>query len=178
MYKHILVAVGHKPDLTTLKSAVAIAMEVGARVTALHVGNPAAHFAGPATGAPSATRITIEAHGCTVADRSRRVLDEAQCQGEVQIRRLRSCDASLGQVIADAARELGADLVIVGSNDPGWFRLYLQNTQKDVVRRCPMPVLVITPPCLPKAQHAKASSNCLSPSSQRGGSPVHHESNH
>ena len=157
MYKHILVAVGLKPDLTTLKSAVGIALESGARVTALHVVNPAPHFAGLANGDSGAKREALEAHGRTAVDRSRRVLDEAQCQGEVQMRRLRLCDISLGQVIADAARELGADLVIVGSNDPGWFRLYLQNMQKDVVRRCPMPVLVITPQCLPKARHPTAT---------------------
>jgi nucleotide-binding universal stress UspA family protein len=154
MYKHILVAVSQKSDFTTLQSAIGIALETGARVTALHVANPAQHFPGVANGDFSATLDAFEAHGRTVVDQSRRVLDEAQCQGDAQMRMLPSCDATLGQTIADAARELGADLVIVGSNDPGWFRLYLQNVQKDVVRRCPMPVLVITPPCLPKARLA------------------------
>lgn len=154
MYKHILVAVGRKSDLTTLKSAIGIALESGARVTALHVVNPAQHFPGRANGDFSAALEAFAAHGRAVVDQSGRVLDEAQCQGEAKMRMLPSCDATLGQTIADAARELGADLVIVGSNDPGWFRLYLQNVQKDVVRRCPMSVLVITPPCLPTARHA------------------------
>jgi nucleotide-binding universal stress UspA family protein len=147
MYKHILVAVSQRSDFTTLQSAIGIALETGARVTALHVVNPAQHSPGLTHGDFSATPDAFEAHGRTV-------VDEAQCQGDAQMRMLPSCDATLGQTIADAARELGADLVIVGSNDPGWFRLYLQNVQKDVVRRCPMPVLVITPPCLPKARHA------------------------
>ncbi|KAA0998282.1 universal stress protein [Paraburkholderia panacisoli] len=154
MYKHILVAVGLNPDLTTLKSAIEIALESGARVTALHVVNPAAHLPGLADRTFCATLRTFEALGRTVVDRSRRALDEAQCPGDAQMRMLPFGDVTVGQVIADAADELGADLVVVGSNDPGWFLLYLQNMQKDVVRRCRTRVLVMTPACLPKARHA------------------------
>jgi hypothetical protein len=142
--------VGLNPDLTTLKSAIEIALESGARVTALHVVNPAAHLPGQADRTFCATLRTYEALGRTVVDRSRRALDEAQCPGDAQMRMLPFGDVTVGQVIADAADELGADLVVVGSNDPGWFLLYLQNMQKDVVRRCRTRVLVITPACLPR----------------------------
>ncbi|WP_075643768.1 universal stress protein [Paraburkholderia monticola] len=156
MYKHILVAVGLKPDLTTLKSAIEIARESGARVTGLHVVDPLRHFPALADDEFHGMLEAFEAHGRTVVDRTSRVLDEAQCQGEAQMRRLPSCGGTVGQVIAQTARELGADLVILGSRDPGWFRLYLQNVQKDVVRRSTCPVLVITPPCVPKARQARS----------------------
>ena len=154
MYKHILVAVGIKPDMATLKSAVEIAREAGARVTALHVTRPASHFSTLTDRDFCAALQTFDKHEHTVIDRSKRVLDDAQCPGEAHIRMSPSHDASLGRVIADAARELGADLVIVGGNDPGWFRLHLQNVQKEVVRLCPSPVLVITPQCPPQARQA------------------------
>jgi nucleotide-binding universal stress UspA family protein len=151
MYKHILVAVGLKPELTTLKSAIEIAREWGARITGLHVVDSMAYLPALAEGD---FRAGLEAHGRTVVRQTRLVLDKAQCQGDAQMRMLPSCGVTVGQVIADAARELGADLVIVGSRDPGWFRLYLENVQKDVVRRSTCAVLVITPPCAPNARQA------------------------
>ncbi|HEY1999800.1 universal stress protein [Paraburkholderia sp.] len=153
MYKHILVAVGLKADLTTLRSAIEIALECGARITALHVVNPAPHLSRPAKGDFAATLEAYQVEGRMVAERSSRALDEAHCQGEAQIRMLPFSDITIGQVIGGAARELGADLVIVGSSDPGWFRLYLENVPKDVVRHCSMPVLVTTPQCPPKARY-------------------------
>jgi nucleotide-binding universal stress UspA family protein len=152
MYKHILVAVGLKPDLTTLKSAIEIALESGARVTGLHVVNPMPYVPAMADGDFRATLEAFEAHGRTVVEQTRRVLEDAQCRGEAQMRMLPACGVTVGQVIADTAHELGADLVIVGSSDPGWFRLYLQNVQKDVTRRSRCSVLVITPSCAPKAR--------------------------
>ena len=67
------------------------------------------------------------------------------CDTEPESRREnqpRSCDPS--EAILHAAHEQGADVIVVGSHERGWFsRLLSGSVSQDLVRRSDIPVLVV-----------------------------------
>ena len=159
MYKHILVAVGSDSDFTTLKSAIAMSRDCGARVTALHVVDVVPHLTLMADLDISAAVHAFETHGRSMVEQCDHVLEEAACDGQALMWTAPLCSATIGRVIANAACELGADLIMVGSSNPGWLRFYAQNVQKDVTRYSTVPVLVMTPSrAMPMQQAALAAA--------------------
>lgn len=159
MYKHILVAVGSDSDFTTLKSAIAMSGDCGARVTALHVVDVVPHLTLMADLDVSAALNAFETHGRSMVEQCNRVLEEAACDGQAHMWTAPLYSATIGRVIANAACELGADLIMVGNSNPGWLRFYAQNVQKDVTRYSTVPVLVMTPSrVMPMQQAALAAA--------------------
>ncbi|MGA7779472.1 MAG: universal stress protein [Paraburkholderia sp.] len=147
MYKHILVAVGSDSDFNTLKSAINLSRDCGARLTALHVVDTVPHLTLMADLDISAALSAFETHGRSMIEQCNRAFEEAACDGEAQMWTAPLCSATIGRVIANAASELGADLIMLGSSSPSWLRFYAPNVQKDVTRYSAVPVLVMTPSC-------------------------------
>lgn len=145
MYKHILVAVGGDADFNTLKSAIDMARDCGARVTALHVVDAVPHLTLMADLDISAAISAFETHGRSIIEQCNRILEEAASDGEAHMWTAPLCSATIGRVIANAASELGADLIMLGNRDTSWLRFYAPNVQKDVTRYSKVPVLVMTP---------------------------------
>jgi nucleotide-binding universal stress UspA family protein len=159
MYKHILVAVGSKPNFTTLRSAIDMARGCGARVTALHVVDVAPHMTLMADLDVGVALDAFETQGRSIIEQCNRVLEETACDGEAQMWAAPLCGSTIGQVVAAAARELDADLIMVSSINPGWLRIYAQNVPKDVMRYSTVPVLVMTRPFpMPMQQTALAAA--------------------
>lgn len=154
MYKHILVAVGSNPNFTTLQSAIDMARDCGARLTALHVVDAAPHLAMMAD-LPVAQAIdAFETHARSIVAECNRIIEDSGCDGEAQMWATPLCGSTIGHVVAAAARELDADLIMVSSVNPGWLRIYAQNVPKDVMRYSTLPVLVMTQPFAVPAQRS------------------------
>ncbi|CAB3763016.1 universal stress protein [Paraburkholderia solisilvae] len=144
MYKHILVAVGTHPDSITLEAAIRLARETGARVTALHVVDPVPPYAGAATCDFSVTLDAFEAYGHAVAERCVAALHQAGCDGDARTIMLPMCGSTMGRAIADHARAIGADLLVIGNRKPSLWSLFRENLYKEVLRHTDVPVLVAT----------------------------------
>src|ERR1700754_3990 len=84
MYKHILVAVGTRPDSITLEAAIRLAHETGARVTALHVVDPVPPYAGAETCDFSATFEALDAYGHAVEARCLEAIHQSGCEGDAR----------------------------------------------------------------------------------------------
>jgi nucleotide-binding universal stress UspA family protein len=158
MYKHILVAVGSDSNFSTLHSAIDMARECGAYLTTVHVVDAAPHMAMMADLSIGAAIDAFETHARSVVDQCNRILDEAGCDGEAQMWATPLSGSTIGHVIAVAARELGADLIMVSGVNPGWLRIYAQNVPKDVMRYSTLPVLVMTLQAAAPAQVAHAAA--------------------
>lgn len=154
MYKHILVAVSSNSDFNTLKAAIDMSRECGARLTALHVVDAVPHLTLMADLDISAALSAFETHGRSIIEQCNHILHEAACNGEAHMWTAPLCSATIGRVIASAASELGADLIVLGSTNASWLRFYAPNVQKDVTRYSTVPVLVMTPSCATPAQQA------------------------
>jgi universal stress protein A len=146
MYKHILVAVGSNPNFTTLRSAIEMARDCGARLTALHVVDAGPHMTLMADLDISAAIDAFETRGRAIVEQCNRIIEESACDGEAQMWATPLCGSSIGHAVAAAARELDADLIMVNSVNPGWLRIYAQNVPKDIMRYSTLPVLVMTRP--------------------------------
>ena len=160
MYKHILVAVGSDSDFTTLKSAISLSRDCGARVTALHVVDVVPHLTLMADLDISAALHAFETHGRSMVEQCDRVLEEAACDGQAcKCGPPRFAVPRLGASSPTRHASSDADLIMVGSSNPGWLRFYAQNVQKDVTRYSTVPVLVMTPSrVMPMQQAALAAA--------------------
>jgi nucleotide-binding universal stress UspA family protein len=144
MYKHILVAVGTRPDSITLEAAIRLARETGARLTALHVVDPVPSYAGAAECDFSVTLDVFEAYGQAVAEHSAEAIRQAGCEGEARTIVLPMCGSTMGRAIAGHAREIGADLLVVGNRKPSFWSVFRENLYKELLRYTDTPVLVAT----------------------------------
>jgi nucleotide-binding universal stress UspA family protein len=144
MYKHILVAVGTRSDSITLEAAIRLAHETGARVTALHVVDPVPPYAGAETCNFGATFEALDAYGQAVEARCLEAIRQAGCAGDARAIVLPMCGSTVGHAIADHAREIGADLLVVGSRKTSLLSFFRENLYKELLRHTDTPVLVAT----------------------------------
>lgn len=144
--EHIVVGTDLSPEGLTCCTPVAdFAREVGARVTLLHV---VATVSAIPHGAPLAP--PVEEPG--VADD----IDEAQkalethgttFQDGLDVTPVVVTGRDVAQTIVDYAKEHGADLIAVATHGHTGFRhLVLGSVAEGVVRRSPLPVLVLPRP--------------------------------
>ena len=143
MFKHILLATdGSEASVRAVQIAVGMAREQGARLTALYVVDPYPYL-GVGEANPmgfqaymsAALEHAAQAHAAviTVADAAPKV--------DVQLRRVEDVAAAKG--ITESARELGADLIVMGSHGrSGLQRLMLGSVAAKVVAQAEIPVLV------------------------------------
>lgn len=121
MYKHILVAVGTSLSDTALTAAIHCARESNARLTAMHVVDQTPWWAVVTADCSTAeTLAVIDQHARAVARHCMRRIDEAGIEGSAFTLTL-PLNANLGETIAKASTELGADLIVLGGEaDIGW----------------------------------------------------------
>jgi len=121
MYKHILVAVGSSLSAGALATAIGRARECNARLTALHVVDRMPWWA-VVTGDCNHrdTLALIDDHARTLTRYSTRMIDRAGIDG-VGVSIGLPPGGSIGEVIAKAANDSGADLIVLGGEtDSGW----------------------------------------------------------
>ncbi|WP_332813259.1 universal stress protein [Ramlibacter sp.] len=143
MFKHILLATdGSEASARAVQLAVGMAREQGARLTALYVVDPYPYL-GVGEANPmgfqaymsAALEYAAQAHAAVIA------AADAEPKVDVQLRRVEDVAAAKG--ITESARELGADLIVVGSHGrSGLQRLMLGSVAAKVVAQAEIPVLV------------------------------------
>jgi nucleotide-binding universal stress UspA family protein len=143
MFKQILVPVdGSEPSNNALDTAIALAKHTGGRIRLMHVVDPAVYLMGDPTGVSTGEMFS------SVRDSAMHVLDQgkaaAQAAGlaadHVLIDRVA---VRLGDAVADAATQWGADLIVVGTHGRrGPSRLLLGSGAEQIIRLAPVRVLV------------------------------------
>lgn len=149
MYRNILVPVDGSPTAECgLREAVRLARSAKAKLVLLHVVNELPAFA----------NIEARGYGMEVAnamvEKGRRLLEKAQAraarlgvEGGTVLRRILGGPVA-PEIVREAAR-LGSDLIVIGTHGRrGIRRLLLGSDAELVVRRSPVPVLLVraTPP--------------------------------
>jgi nucleotide-binding universal stress UspA family protein len=121
MVKHILVAVGTSLSDAALTAALRCARESNARLTAMHVVDQTPWWAVVTADCSTAeTLAVIDGHGRAVARHCMRRIEKAGVEGSAFTLTL-PLYANLGETIARASIELGADLIVLGGEaDIGW----------------------------------------------------------
>jgi universal stress protein A len=121
MYKHILVAVGTSLSESALNTAIIRARECNARLTALHVVDQTPWWAVVTADCNTAeTLAVIDDHARSVTRHCTRLIERASIDGTARSIRL-PLDSTLGEAIANAAIDLGADLIVLGGEaDVAW----------------------------------------------------------
>jgi len=120
--------------------AADLAAALGARVIAVHAFEPLGHLdaVGPDadfTEVEASIRVRLEGEWC-------RNLMESGVDLEIEIKHGRPAD-----VLIDLARQVDADLIVVGARRMGWFQtLALGSTSQRVLHEARRPVTVIHPP--------------------------------
>lgn len=143
--KLILVASGSTPGSTApLARAFEIARAHNARVQVIHVARGLDCLEFPEEAGVDGDAVRRSLHGA-LSRQLRDAVDASAVEGVDWDIRIES--GSAAAVVAESARALGADLVIVGAHDRPSFRVkMLGSTADKVVRAAPVPVLVVRRP--------------------------------
>lgn len=145
MFKRILVPVDGSPTANkALVAALQMARDCGGQVRLFHMVNEMAYLGGyDLYGGYSdeLVRVLHEAGAKVISD----AMAVAQAAGVPADNTLfKGFDQRLGDVVADAAKEWKADLVVVGSHGRrGIGRVLLGSGAEQVIRTAPVPVLVV-----------------------------------
>lgn len=143
MFKHILLATdGSEASSRAVQLAMGLARAHGARLTALYVVDPYPYLGigeanpmGFQAYMSAALEHAGQAHAAVIA------AADAEPKVDVQLRRVEDVAAAKG--ITESARELGADLIVMGSHGrSGLQRLMLGSVAAKVVAQAEVPVLV------------------------------------
>ncbi|SAL56170.1 universal stress protein UspA [Caballeronia peredens] len=142
MYKHILVAVGPSLSDSALRTALGRARDCNARLTALHVVDQTPWWAVITADCDyNQTLAVIDDHARAVARYSARLIERASIDGTARTIRL-PLNASLGETIANAAQELGADLIVLGGEADTGLRRGEQRLRDVVCAKSKCDVLI------------------------------------
>ncbi len=141
MYKRILVAVdGSSTSNRGLLVALQLARETNASVRLVHVADELANLAHLES--DSRLRERVREQGMDILARALAIADSAEVPAETRL--LESRDRRLGEVIADAAGEWNADLVVLGTHGRhGVQRALLGSGAEQILRASPVPVLLV-----------------------------------
>jgi len=140
VFTSILVAVDEsEPATWATQLAVRVAKELKAAVSLVHVvGVPGRFIPEPL---PESTLSQLVAADDPVL-KSARALVPDELAGELILR-----EGEAAPQIVDAARQCGADLIVIGTHGRGVFgRFLLGSTAEAVVRRAPCPALTVAHP--------------------------------
>jgi nucleotide-binding universal stress UspA family protein len=143
MFKHILIPVdGSDPSNQALDTAISLAKDSGARIRLAHVVDPTPYLMGQATvvytgdllGALRGSAMRLLEVGVAAAEAAGLAADH------VLIER---AGIRLGEAVAEAAVQWGADLIVVGTHGrQGPSRLFLGSGAEEIIRLAPIHVLV------------------------------------
>ncbi len=129
---------GSEPSLAGLRLAADVSRRTGAHVTVVHVRHlPAAAL--PTAGYNGAVALqTLDAIQEETYRQAHAILDEAGASWRFVVRQ-----GSAGAEIIDAARELGVDMIVVGSRrHSALHNAVVGSTAEHLVAHSPLPVLV------------------------------------
>jgi nucleotide-binding universal stress UspA family protein len=141
MYKRILVPVdGSDTSNKALSAALRMAHDVGGRVRLIHVMDELINMSGYD---PSGEVLKIwHAQAAGVLQDAMAAAQAAEVPAERQL--IEVPGERLGDVVAKAARDWRADLVVLGTHGRrGLGRLLLGSGAEQIIRLSPVPVLVI-----------------------------------
>lgn len=145
MYKRIIVPIDGSPTATrALVAALQLARDSGGRVRLIHVVEELAFvdgydMYGGQTG--ELLQVMREA-GDKVLDAALEVAQSAGVEADKQL--FDRFGERLGEVVANAAREWNADLIVLGTHGRrGIGRVLLGSGAEQIIRLAPTPVLVI-----------------------------------
>ncbi len=142
MFKHILLATdGSESSEKGAALAIELARQHGARLTAVYVVDPYPYL-GIGEVNPMGFQAYMSAALEHAAQAHARVMTLCQDTGiDLQLRRVEDVATATG--ITESAKELGADLVVIGSHGrTGLQRLVLGSVASRVVAQATVPVLV------------------------------------
>lgn len=145
MYKQILVPVdGSETANKALQTALALAKDSGGRVRVVHVMEELAYVSGyEQFGAYTEDLLNA------MQEAGKKVLQDAMTRAqsagvEADNMLFDSVSGRLAEVVANAAREWNADLIVVGTHGRrGVGRMLLGSGAEQIIRLAPVPVLVI-----------------------------------
>ena len=148
MYKHVLVPVdGSEPSRNALRAGIGLAKDWGARMRLVHVVEISPSLAGYdfAGGVDGELLTALRDGGLQIL---REAVSAALAEG-VEVDHLLVDDAGdrLGGLVAKAAAQFGADLIVVGTHGrSGPSRFLLGSGAEQIIRSSPVPVLVMRQP--------------------------------
>jgi nucleotide-binding universal stress UspA family protein len=144
MFTRILVAVSASSVDTVLDSAIDIAKKYDARVLALHVVDPAPGWLGAADYDFGFVLDAMTAHGREIVTRVTDVLDDHSCPAETRMVTLPLSGHTVGRAIASAAETSGADLILLGERQAGWWRWLSEDVASQVRRHSNVPIQTVS----------------------------------
>jgi nucleotide-binding universal stress UspA family protein len=147
MYKHVLVAVGTRFSDTTLLAGIERAREHGARLTALHVIDEMPWWAVAAAQHDlGQTLAALGEHAQAIVCQTKEVIERSGIDGETRTVKLPPHGMSIGRAIADAARNLDADLIVVGPGRCSRWQFWEERVIDGVSRHADRAVLIASYP--------------------------------
>jgi nucleotide-binding universal stress UspA family protein len=147
MYSKILVAVdGSKQSFTALKRAIGIGNCWGSEVHAIYAINPGVYgstVVDPAIGVsdPGSERIfnMFKEEGIKITEDAKSFTDSLECDVKYHVRL-----GDARNVILDTAKDIGADLIVLGSTGKGMARrLVLGSVSSSVIYHSSVSTLVV-----------------------------------
>ncbi|MBC7469232.1 MAG: universal stress protein [Ramlibacter sp.] len=145
MYKRILVPVDGSPTSTkALTAALQLARDGGGRVLLLHVVEEMAFVDGYDLYGGQAGELlkVMREAGAKVLDEALAIAQSAGVEADKQL--FDRFGERLGEIVANAAREWKADLIVLGTHGRrGIGRVLLGSGAEQIIRLAPTPVLVI-----------------------------------
>ena len=141
MYQRILVPVdGSETSNKALLAALDLARMKGGQVRIVHAIESPLQLTGAAYGA--SLRQVLHDEGADILQRALAIADIAEVSAETRL--LDEPGRRLGEVVADAAREWPADLIVIGTHGRrGVARALLGSGAEHILRMAPVPVLAV-----------------------------------
>jgi nucleotide-binding universal stress UspA family protein len=142
MTKHILAAIGVEENDATLALAIERARESHARLTAVHVVDRMPWWATSSLDSDCGEMVAqVEQNAQKIADHSLKIMLDAGIEGACMTIDLPR-NVSIARVIAQAAREVDADLIVVGRSRNKPWRFWKERVSDAVIRHSYRRVLI------------------------------------
>lgn len=132
MVKHILVAVSNDANCAALRSAIKLARENDARISVIHVVDWMPRFVVAESQDIGAILNCLEAQGREIVAEVEQKLDESGCRGDVHMVTLSTQDFTVGKAIANFARKVDADMIVIGKAKSSWWRWFNEDISVEV----------------------------------------------
>jgi len=132
MVKHILVAVSNDANCAALRSAIKLARENGARISVLHVVDWMPRFVVAESQDIGAILTCLEAQGREIVAEVEKKLHESRCHGQVHMVTLATQEFTVGKAIANFARQIDADMIVIGKAKSSWWRWFNEDISTEV----------------------------------------------
>lgn len=144
MFKHILVPVdGSEPSNNALATAISLAKHNGARIRLVHVVDQTTYLMGIDPSGVSAGQLfsALREGAMRILEEGTAAVESAGLAADHLL--IDRSGSRLGDAVADAAVQWGADLIVVGTHGRrGPSRLLLGSGAEQIIRLAPVHVLV------------------------------------